>query len=145
MEFCLSSKLYTVESFAKKIATVISVGDKQLVKDVCHEIKPKLVEGFCWETIKNICQKALPPKDIVEIAILQCLNRKKSATHLNEIYVLLKDRMNQQERSEIEQELLKKFFNLVQKKDSFPHDREVLATVPLNSGSLNRTVPVRYV
>lgn len=136
MEFCLNSKLHTVESFAKKIATKITVGDKQLVKDICQEIKPKIRDGFCWETIKNLCERAVPPPDMVELSILQCISRKKSKSHLDEIFHLVKDKMNRQERSELEQDLLKRFYNLISNSVS-PAERESLTTLPLPNGNFN--------
>ena len=78
LKYCISVKLHTVESFVKRISPIIKKGDKETVRIICVAIKNKLTDGFCWEAIKDLCQKAVPPRDMIELTLLQCLTRKKN-------------------------------------------------------------------
>ncbi|OXU21552.1 hypothetical protein TSAR_005223 [Trichomalopsis sarcophagae] len=134
LDYCLNSKLYTVESFVKKLAMFVEKGNRDWVRNICVAIKPKISDGFCWETIKCLAQKAVPPVDMIELTILQCLKRKKNSSHINEVYNLIKNKITNLERSRMSQTMLKQFYTLVQK-TCLVNEKEVLNTIPLASSS----------
>ena len=137
LEYCLVSKLHTAESFIKRISPIIEKNDRDTVQIICSEVKSKLTDGFCWETIKDLCQKAIPPHDLIELTMLQCLKRKKNQSHIQEVYDLVKNRIGVLERNKLSPSLLKQFYNLVQSKDFSGASRELMNTVPLMTATTN--------
>ncbi|XP_014210026.1 uncharacterized protein LOC106640482 [Copidosoma floridanum] len=141
LNFCLSTKLHTVESFVKQISTIIKVNDTETVHKICAVVKGKLSEGFCWEAIKDLCQKAVPPRDMIELTILQCLTRKKNLCHIKEVYELVHNKLSNTERKKISPDMLNKFYDLANKQVVGLNTKEVLNTVPLMSNGNTPNLP----
>ncbi|KAJ8668141.1 hypothetical protein QAD02_009804 [Eretmocerus hayati] len=116
LNFCIATKLHTPESFIKKISPIISVDDRSTVRSIWVAIKDKLRDGFCWESVKDLCQKAVPPLDMIEITVLQCLHRKKNPTHIKEVYDFVENRLTPEEKRKMSPDMLKKFIDLVKEK-----------------------------
>lgn len=137
LNFCLSEGTHTLESFLKEIAPFIADNDSNTVHAICAAIKSKITDGFCWETIKDICKKAAPPVDMVEVVLLQCLKRKKNRNHILEVNEMIKTKMLAQERNNISGNLLKQFSELVQRNNPPQNDKEIMSTMPLNNVTNN--------
>lgn len=147
LTYCLASKLCSLESFIKRVSPTITVGDRRTVRIICMAIKDKLQEGFCWETIKCLCQRAVPPKDMVEITIMQCIHRKKNTTHLKEVHDLVWIKMTDEERNKISSNMLQRFKYILEERKIVSNIISVTPnTQPLISLNLNmsksESVPV---
>lgn len=132
LDYCLDSKLHTVESFVKKLAMFVEKDNRDWVRIICMAIKAKMTDGFCWETIKCLAQKAVPPVDMIELTVLQCLKRKKNSSHISEVYDLIKNKMSNFERNRMSQTMIKQFFTVVQK-TCLVNDKEVFNTIPMTN------------
>jgi hypothetical protein len=116
LNFCLLKKFHSVESFIKRISMMVIQNDQKTVSIICNVIKNKLTDGFCWEAIKDLCKRAEPPREMIELIMLQCLKRKKNKVHISEVFNLVVNKLNKAEMNEINPLVLKSFLKLVQNK-----------------------------
>lgn len=131
LDHCLNEKLHDIDSFLKKISEFVNEKDEKIIGLICTVAKSYLRDGFCWESIKCLCKQTLPPRDMIELSVLQCLKRKKNFNHLKEVHDLI-NKMTEAEKSKLSPNMLIQFDQMIQERSAAAvTSKEGLSTLPL--------------
>lgn len=125
----------SAQGLLKKLATdIIDKTDKTSVDVVCRAVKPFLLNGFYWESIRWICSDVLPPRDLMEIVLMECSRRNKKAPHIQEVFEVVRDKMTPDDRRSMDYVIYTDFLNIAERNRI---DTKSIKILPVSSNNAN--------